>query len=292
MVAPAARIFATAARVRARRLLRGQPIRIAAAGARAGDVVHVLDDGGQPGERTARAAGDRRVEVVRDEGTEPGRVDAVTVAFPCARCQSRIFAPSHAATPGRAQDLLERALHVADAVRHAREIRVHGDRHEFRPRRRFGVEPLELVHDAPIHLDRRMVLQRHHDDVVQLEIIGQGDDRLVRGLERHRLVVEHPVADIFDAGGREMIERVEGLREAGAEPAARRPAPEFGDDRHRLVDHRLLVVELVHRHLVEAVRVELPAVVDAGLRDLRIGLAHARIERDGRRDLQPLEHRA
>src|SRR6185437_405160 len=78
--------------------------------------------------------------------------------------------------------------------------------------------------------------------------------------------------------------------EAGAEPAARRPDPEFRDDGHRLVDHGFLVVELVHRHLVEAVRVELPARLDTGLRDLRIGLAHARIERDGWRDLQRLEH--
>ena len=68
--------------------------------------------------------------------------------------------------------------------------------------------------------------ERHQHDVVQFEIVGQRDNRLVRGLQRHRLVVEHPVADIFDAGGGEMIERVEGLRQAGAEPAARRPAPE------------------------------------------------------------------
>ena len=152
---------------------------------------------------------------------------------------------------GPRENFLERALHVADTVGHARQVRMHRDRHEFRPRRRFGVEPLELVHDATVHLDRRMVLQRHHDDVVQLEIVRQGDHRLVGRLERDRLVVEHPVADIFDAGGGKMIERVERLRQPRPEPAARRLAPELGDDGDRLVDHRLLVVELVHRHLVE-----------------------------------------
>ena len=70
-----------------------------------------------------------------------------------------------------------------------------------------------------------MVLQRHHHDVVQLEIVGQRDHRLVRGLQRHRLVVEHPVADVFDAGLGQIIERVEGLRQARAEPAARRACP-------------------------------------------------------------------
>src|SRR5437763_21625 len=80
------------------------------------------------------------------------------------------------------------------------------------------------------------------------------------------------------------------LPHPGGSPAARRLTPEFCDDRDRLVDHRLLVIELVHRYLIVAVRVELPAGIDTGLRDLRIGFAHARIERHRRADLERIEH--
>src|SRR5215470_14327328 len=43
---------------------------------------------------------------------------------------------------GARKDRLEGALDVADAVRHAGEVRMHRDRHEFRPRHRLGIEPL------------------------------------------------------------------------------------------------------------------------------------------------------
>src|SRR5215469_5775401 len=64
---------------------------------------------------------------------------------------------------GARKNLFEGALDMADAMRHARQIRVHRDRHELRPRRGFGIEPFELVHHAGVHLVGRMVLQRHHD---------------------------------------------------------------------------------------------------------------------------------
>ena len=125
---------------------------------------------------------------------------------------------------------------------------------------------------------------------MQLEIVGQGDHRLVRGLQGHRLVVEHPVADIFDAGLRQIVERVEGLRQARPEPAARRPAPEFADDVDGLLDRAELVLDLVHRDLVVAMGVQLPAGVGDRLDHLRVGLAGAAVDGDGRRHLQPLEH--
>src|SRR5262249_40720472 len=70
-------------RVGTRRLLRREPLRVAAARARAGDVVEVLHGRREPGERPAGAAGDRRLDVVRDverAGRVRGHVD-----FPCAR---------------------------------------------------------------------------------------------------------------------------------------------------------------------------------------------------------------
>src|SRR5262249_18610893 len=93
-------------------------------------------------------------------------------------------------------------------------------------------------------------------------------------------IVENRVTDIFNAGLREVIESLVGLRQAGAAPAARSLAPEFLDDVHRFHDHAALIVELVHRHLVVTVRVELPAVFDARLDDLGVSFANSRIQRD------------
>src|SRR5262249_17552440 len=89
-----------------------------------------------------------------------------------------------------------------------------------------------------------------------------------------------PVTDIFNAGFCEVIESLVGLRQAGAEPAARSLAPEFLDDVHRFHDDAALIVELVHRHLIVTVRVELPAVFDARRDDLGVSFADSRIQRD------------
>ena len=167
-----------------------------------------------------------------------------------------------------------------------------GDRHHLGPLGGLGVEPFELVARAHIHDVRGMMLQRHQHDVVDLEIVGQRHHRPVRGLQRHRLVVEHPVADVLDARLRQVIERVEGLRQPGPEPAARPFAGEFLDHVHGAHDDGALVVDLVHRHLVEAVGVDLPAHVHAGLHHGGIGLADPCVERDCRRDIQFLQHLA
>ena len=147
------------------------------------------------------------------------------------RYQSRIFSPLQQATPGF--DRISSKVRSTCLMRCGLRRTGYGctaiDMILARLLRLL-VEAIEGIHRAPVELLRRMVLQHHHDDVVQLEIVGQRDHRLVRGLQRHRLVVEHPVADVFDAGLRQIVERVEGLRQAGPEPAARRPAPELADD--------------------------------------------------------------
>src|SRR5689334_7602698 len=73
-------------------LLRGQPIRIATAGPGAGDVVHVLDRCAQSSKWPARRADDRRIEIMWNEKR--------ICHAPCFLYQSRIRAPSQAATPG------------------------------------------------------------------------------------------------------------------------------------------------------------------------------------------------
>src|SRR5262249_13443167 len=170
---------------------------------------------------------------------------------------------------GVAENLLERALHVTDSMRNARQVGVTGDRHDLRPLARLLIQAAKLIECPRIHDIRGMVLERHHHDVMNLEIVGKRDNRAVGGLECDWLVVQYPVADIFDAGFREVIERVERLRQSGAEPSARPPPPELLDDIHRFVDGCPLVIELVHRHLVVAVGIEFPSVVDASLDHLR-----------------------
>ena len=108
---------------------------------------------------------------------------------------------------------------------------------------------------------------------MKFKIIGQGDDGLVRSPQRHWLIIEYPVADVLNTCRREMVERVEGLRQARTEPAARSLAREFRDNRYGLVDHCLLVIELVHWDLIIAVRVQLPTGVNAGSDDDRVGFA-------------------
>src|SRR5262249_1377754 len=60
----------------------------------------------------------------------------------------------------------ERALDMGDAVRHAGQVGMHGDRHDLRPLGGFRVEASELIERPAIHHVGGMMLQRHHDDVV------------------------------------------------------------------------------------------------------------------------------
>src|SRR5262249_16489332 len=156
------------------------------------------------------------------------------------------------------ENLFEGVLDMPDPMRHAGKIGVAGDRHDFRALGGLLVETREMVQCAPVHHLGRMMLKSHHDDVVKLEVVRERNDGTMRRFEWHGFMVEKPVTDIFNAGLREVIESLVGLRQAGAEPTARSLAPEFLDDVHRFHDDAALIVELVHRHLIVTVRVELP----------------------------------
>src|SRR5262249_33747220 len=73
-------------------LLRGGPIRTATPRPSGGNIVHVLDDGRQSGERAGFRADNRRTEIMRNK-------ERVFHAA-CFLYQSRMRTPSHAATPG------------------------------------------------------------------------------------------------------------------------------------------------------------------------------------------------
>ena len=135
-----------------------------------------------------------------------------------------------------------------------------------------------------------LVLLHHHDgDVVELDRVGQRDQLPVGGADGGGLVVEHPVADVFHAGAGEQFRRLQGLGQAGAEPAERALAGEALDDVHGAMDHLALVVVLVHGHLVIGMAHEFPALAPRLLGDAGIVLADPRIDRERRLDAVLLE---
>src|SRR6266851_4761509 len=96
-------------------------------------------------------------------------------------------------------DMGERAAEIFEAVRRAHDVGVHDQGHDPGRVARIGVELVELVAGAVAILARLVMLDQHHRDIVAFLRIGEIDDRLGARRQHHRLVVEHPVADIIVA---------------------------------------------------------------------------------------------
>src|SRR5215813_2569752 len=168
-------------------------------------------------------------------------------------------------------DGLEDAMEILGPVRCAHDVGMHRNRHDAGGALGVGVDLFELIDGAIVEFRRLVVLDQHHGDVVAFLRVGHTDDRLAASLQPHRLVVEHPIGDIVVALLAEDIGRLPGLREAGAEPAARAPAGHLGDELGGLADVLALVRDLLHVALGQAVSDELPFALDRRLHDLRIG---------------------
>src|SRR5262245_35531333 len=87
----------------------------------------------------------------------------------------------------------------------------------------------------------------------------------------------------------QVVDGFERLRQSGTEPTARPLSRELFDDIERSANRAALILHLVHRLLIVAVRVELPAALEAGIHGTRIGFAAPRIERDRRSNCKPVE---
>src|SRR6266571_899645 len=163
--------------------------------------------------------------------------------------------------PGRAphafapEDVLERGIERADAVRHAAQVRVQGDRHDAARFGAFFVEHVELAHDHVAELRRGAVAPLERRLVVDLGAVGHGHEP-PSALELHhiRLIVVHPVADVLAAFGGEKFERVPGFLQPRAQPAGRPRAGRFRDRVERAADGAAL---LARPQLVEPPRVAL-----------------------------------
>src|SRR5262245_17766457 len=110
--------------------------------------------------------------------------------------------------------------------------------------------------------------------------------------QRHGLIVAGPIANIFDTCLRQMIDRIVSLSETRPEPAGWAFTRKLLDYVERAVDHIALILELMHGLLIIAVGIELPSAVQAGFNRFGVRLARLRVERDGRRNAEPIEHAA
>jgi hypothetical protein len=147
------------------------------------------------------------------------------------------------------------------------------------------VEPVELVATALEDLVGTLLLYGADDDVVDLDRVGHGDDLAVRGPERQRLLVHHPVGDVFDAGFGQQVERLVGFGETGTFPAARRLSGQRLDGADRVGDGAHLVLDLVHRLLHPAMAHEIPAGRVRRLAGLAVEFAGRAVHREARLEL-------
>ena len=98
------------------------------------------------------------------------------------------------------QDIFQRAADIFDAMGRAADVGMHGQGHDAYIIGAFLIQAVKII-AGPFLVDFRFVILDHLlGDVVDFVIVGQGDDRPVGGLDGHRLIVEHPVADVFDTG--------------------------------------------------------------------------------------------
>jgi hypothetical protein len=91
------------------------------------------------------------------------------------------------------------------------DVGMNRQRADFCALRAFGIEPVELVDRAPEQIVTLVMLNQHHWNIVELDGVGQGDQRPFGGADHGWLIVVDPVTDIFNARGREQIGCVQRL---------------------------------------------------------------------------------
>jgi hypothetical protein len=118
-------------------------------------------------------------------------------------------------------DVFECALERHDAVRLAGDVRMQADGHHPSGFRALTVEHIKLVADHAFELPRRVLGTHNGRGVVELIRIWNGDEGLAAHVHHVGLVVVDPVGDVDAALVGQVIKRVPGFLQAGAEPADR-----------------------------------------------------------------------
>ena len=157
--------------------------------------------------------------------------------------------------------------------------------------RRFLVQALEEVHRPEIHLLGAMVLKRHRRRCrASSKLYGSATIGLcvVLSVTGSSSQAQSPMYSMPAS------ERWSTVSKVCVRPGPNQPRGRLPENRsimsRALAITRALVVDLVHRLLVVAVGVQLPAAVDARLDRRGIGLAAPGIERHRRTDAEPVEH--
>src|SRR3546814_5963637 len=88
---------------------------------------------------------------------------------------------------------------------------------DLRPFRQLRLQRFDGVAQPLVLLRARMLLDREDHAVVELQRVGHDGHRAVLGAHGAGRVVDHPVADILDSGGAQMVGRVEGLAQPRSE---------------------------------------------------------------------------
>ena len=188
------------------------------------------------------------------------------------------------------QDVVIERFEIADTVRCAGEIGVDGDRHHARNRRPFLIEAVKVVAAPAEDFVGRLQLDRRHHHIVDFDRVGNGNQLAGLGLDAYRLIVEHPVGDVFDPGGSEQVGGVVSFGDAGAFPAARRLAGEFADGVNGLLDCQRLIFDLVHRFLHKTVAHEIPAGGACGFAGGAVNLDRRAIDGERCLDVACFQH--
>ena len=158
---------------------------------------------------------------------------------------------------------------------------MHCERHDAGRFRAFLVDSVKVVDRAGFEDRGVLVLDQRDYNVVSPEVVGQGDEIAMLGLQWNGLVVECPVADIFEPGFGQMVKRFERFSQARSEPSARPVTGDLLDRRDCLSDVFTLILDLVHRDLFVGMGIVFPANLDRGLDHKGIGLAGAAVHGDG-----------
>ena len=173
---------------------------------------------------------------------------------------------------------------------HAGDVGVGGDAHHARAFGPFPVQGVELVPGSLEYLGGLVILGQVDRDVVKLQGVGHRHQPSVFHLHLVGLVVVAPIADVLDALFDQDVRRLEGLGQAGTHPTPGRRAGEFLDCADGLADGFPLIGFGVDDSLDEAVGHHLPSRFEALLHQMGIGVAHRRVQANGRPNAVAVQH--
>src|SRR5690606_11741457 len=125
-----------------------------------------------------------------------------------------------------------------------------------------------------------MALSGGQPDIIEFNGVGHRADGARTRCQAYRLMLQAPVADRFNRCFRKKVQGLFGFGKTWAFPAARRLAGEGADCLDRISNRFLLIFNLMHGALDEAVPDETPTSVEGGLTCSFVDLERGPIDRE------------